>query len=117
MINLIPKEEKKKIVRSFYYKLIVLFLIMGGFSFFIVFVAILPSYFLSCVKVSIANAKLEMQKNEPVPLPQEQTLPVIKDLNNKLNLIEKTESNKFIVSEKVINAIILKKMPAIKITD
>ncbi len=116
MINLIPKEEKKKKVKVFYYKLIVLFLTMGGLSFFIILVAILPSYFLSSTRASAASVKLEIQKSEPVPLPQEQTILTIKDLDQKLSLIEKTESKKFIVSEKVISAIILKKMPGIRIT-
>ena len=58
-----------------------------------------------------------MQKSEPVPLPDQQTLLAIKDLNNKLTLIENAQNNKFVISEKVINAIILKKIPKIKITD
>jgi hypothetical protein len=117
MINLIPNKEKKEMVKGFYYRLIVLFLAVGSVSFLIVLVAILPSYFLSSEKNSVANAKLEMQKNEPAPLPQEQTLTIIKNINNKLALIEKTEENKFIVSQKVINAIILKKIPGVEITD
>lgn len=117
MINLIPKEEKGKMARVFYYKLVVLLLLALGTSFLIILAAILPSYFLSSVKNNIVNAKLETQKSEPVPLPDQQTLLVIKDLNNKLSLIEHAENSKFTISEKVINAIISKKMADIKITD
>lgn len=117
MINLIPKEEKKKITKGFYYRIVVLFLVVGSASFFVAFVAILPSYFLSSVKDSLINTKLEIQKNEPVPLPEAQTVATIKDLNDKLTLIEKKENKEFVVSQKVINAVILKKMPSIKITD
>lgn len=117
MINLIPKEEKKKMVRNFYYKLVVLFLVMASISALIVSIAILPSYFFSSVKNNIVKAKLEIQKKEPVPLPDQQTLVVIKDLNNKLGLIEQAQNNEFTVSKKVVNAIILKKMPEIKITN
>jgi hypothetical protein len=117
MINLIPKDEKKKMARGFYYKLVVLFLAMASASILILLVAILPSYFLSNAKFNIVNAKLEKQKSEPVPLPDQATLAVIKDLKNKLNLIELAEQNKFTVSQKVITAIIRNKMPAIKITD
>lgn len=116
MINLIPQEEKKKIIKGFYYKLIVLFLAIMGASFLFAFIAILPSYFLSSVKDSIANDKLETQKKEPVPMPEVETLAVIKDLNNKLTLIEKAESNKFIISKQVIDVIFSKKLPDIKIT-
>ena len=117
MINLIPNKEQKEIVRGFYYRLVVLFLMLVGTSFLVIFGAILPSYFLSSVEVNLVNVKLETQAKMPVPAPQEQTLLAIKDLNNKLTLIEKAENNKFIVSQKVISAIILKKLPGIKITD
>jgi len=117
MINLIPKEEKKKMVRNFYYKLVILFLLTLGASFLILFMAILPSYFLSSVKDNIVNEKLQIQKSESIPLPDQQTLAMIKDLNNKLDLIENVQNDKFIVSQRVINAIILKKMPTVKITD
>lgn len=117
MINLIPKTEKKEMVKGFYYRLVVLFLATLGVSFLIASISILPSYFLSSTKKNIVNAKLQTQKNEPVPLPDQKTLETIKDLNNKLSLIEKKEADKFIVSNRVINSIILKKMPSIKITD
>jgi len=116
MINLIPQAEKKLMVKFFYYKLVILFFIICGFSLFIVFVSILPSYFLSSVKKNIVINQLESQKNEPVPLPDQKTLSVIKDLNNKLDLIEVARKNKFTVSEKVINAVLLKKIAGIKIT-
>lgn len=117
MINLIPSKEKKEIAWGFYYRLMVLLFVITGVSFLVILVAILPSYFISSVKVNLVKAKLEMQKNEPVPLPQEQTLATIKDVNSKLTLVEKTESNKFIISQKVINAVLVKKVPGIQITD
>ncbi|MSU44870.1 hypothetical protein EXS45_01685 [Candidatus Nomurabacteria bacterium] len=117
MINLIPNKEKKEMVRGFYYRLIVLFLLMISVSFLILFFSILPSYLLSIAKNNIVNTKLKLQKNEPVPLPDQQTLTIIKDLDDKINLIESAASNKFIISQKVINAIVLRKLPDIKITD
>ncbi len=116
MINLIPNQEKREMIKGFYYRLIVLFLVIASVSFLIAFVIILPSYFLSSIKVNLVNAKLEIQKSEPVPLPEEQTLAVIKDLSNKLTLIENARSDEFTISKKVINAIVFKKMPNIKIT-
>ena len=117
MINLIPNQERKEMAKGFYYRLVVLSLIVASVFFLIALVAILPSYFLSSSKDEIANMRLEMQKKQPVPLPDQQTLAVIKDVNNKLSLIETAENNKFLVSQKVINAILLKKIPNIKITD
>lgn len=117
MINLIPKEEKNKMVRFFYYKILVLVLTMLGLICFLFFVSILPTYFLSSIKNSIISTKLENQKVEPVLLPNQQTLDTISDIDNKLNIIELAEKNQFTVSNNIINAVILKKAPNIKITD
>lgn len=116
MINLIPKEEKKRMTIGFYYKLAVLFLMMLDFCILIAFICILPSYFISSIKETLINTKLENQKNEPLPLFDQQTLAAIKDINSKLNLVENSEKNKFLLSEKVINTILLKKRFDIKIT-
>lgn len=104
-------------VKGFYFRLVVLFLVAGSISIVIAFVALLPAYFFSSVKSNLVNSKLEAQKLEPVPLPDQETLAVIKDLDKKLGLIERASARSFIVSEKVINAVILRKTPAIKITD
>src|SRR3989338_9505065 len=117
MINVIPKEEKRKMAKSFYYRLAVVYLLTLSFPILILMGIMIPSYFLTHVKNDLVDKKLEKQNTEPVPLLDQQTLAIIKDLKNKINLIENAESNKFIVSQKVINAIILKKMPSIKIND
>lgn len=116
MINLIPQEEKKKMIRGFYYRLIVLFLVMASACILVALVAILPSYFLSFVRYNVVLEKLEIQKNEPVPVPDQQTLLVIKDLGQKLSLIEKAENNQFLLSQRVITALVSNKTPEIKIT-
>ncbi len=117
MINLLPKKEKKEIAKSLYCKLLLLFLVTMSVSIVITSVSILPSYFLSSAKDKISDLKLNAQKNEPVPVPDQQTLLTIKDLKNKISLVDNSEKNKFIVSSKVINAVIIKKTPNIKITD
>ncbi|MBI3888285.1 hypothetical protein HY311_00640 [Candidatus Nomurabacteria bacterium] len=117
MINLIPKEEKKKMTMDFYYRLLVLFLAMVSFSVFVALVSILPSYFLSVAKNSEVNMKLETQKKEPLPLLGEQALSTIQDMNKKLGLVESAEKNKFPLSLKVVSAVVLRKMPNIKITE
>jgi len=103
--------------KSFYYRLIVLFLLVFGFSVFILIIVILPAYFLSSVKKELADSKLEIQKSEPVPSLDQKTLVVIKDLNKKLDILEAAEQNQFLVSEKVIKGILSEKLPNIKITD
>ncbi len=117
MINLIPKEEKKKINRGFYYRLSVVYLMALSFPILICLAVMIPSYFLVRIKGDLIEKKLAVQKAEPVPLLDQETLRVITDLNHKLNIVKNAENNKFVVSQKIINAIVLKKMPDIKITD
>jgi|SRR3989338_1457901 len=116
MINLIPNQEKKKMIKDFYYRLTVVFLVMLCVSLFIAMLALLPAYLLSVAKNNIAEEKLETQKNEIAPPFNQETLAMMADLNLKLSLIENAEKDKFSVSEKVINAVLLKKIPSIKIT-
>ena len=115
MINLIPKEEKKKMAVGFYYRLAILFLMMFDFCILIALVSILPAYFFSSANNTIVDVKLGIQKNEPLPQFDQDTLAVIKDVNGKLDLIDKAEKNKFLISQKVIGAVILNKEPNIKI--
>ncbi|MFA6585999.1 MAG: hypothetical protein WCS86_02450 [Candidatus Paceibacterota bacterium] len=117
MINLIPNEEKKEMSRDFYLRLITVSFSMIGISFFIASILILPSYFLSSVEENAINAKLELQKNEPIPVPDQGTLITINDLKGKLGLIENIQKSKIIFSQRIINEIILKKIPSIKITN
>ena len=116
MINLIPKEKKKKMTIDFYYRLVILFFAMLDFCIFVAFVSILPSYFISSMQNALINTRLETQKLEPISQAGEKSLAVVKDLNKKLSLIENSEKNKFLISVKVINAILLKKRPDVKIT-
>ncbi len=116
MINLIPNQEKKKMMKDFYYRLAVLFLLMLCVSLLIAGFALVPSYFLSVSKVNIARENLETQKSEPAPVFNQDASAMVKDLNSKLNLVENAERVKYTISEKVINAVLLKKIPSIKIT-
>jgi len=116
MINLIPNEEKKKMSKDFYFRLATVFFMMLSVSLLIASILILPSYFLSSIEEDIFNTKLKSQEKS-ISLPDQDTLMVVKDLKNKLSLIENDEKNKSIFSTKVINEIILKKIPNIKITE
>lgn len=117
MINLIPNEERKKIVKDFYLRLLVVFFMCLGFSILMASMAITPSYFMANIKVNSAKAKLDVQSKEPVPEVSQKTQGVIKDVNSKLDLLEKAQTNKFVVSERVVNQIILRKMDDIKIQE
>ena len=115
MINLIPNQEKKKKARDFYFRLAAVSLVALGFCVLIAAVSVLPALFISSANKNFVNAKLEMQKREPVPLIDQGSLSVMRDLNGKLALIENAEKNKYLVSQKIINEIAFQKMPDIKI--
>jgi len=117
MINLIPNEEKKKMSKDFYLRLMVVFFVMLSVSLLVASIALLPAYFLSSVEEVSINTKLELQNDEPIFLPDQSTLAIIKDLKSKLSLVENVQKNKTTFSQKAINEIILKKMPGIKITE
>src|SRR3989344_1917525 len=103
MINLIPNEEKKKTAKDLYFRLIAVFFTMLGLFLFVGSVSLLPSYILSSTEKSYIDSKLEMQKNEPLSDSDKNMVLVVKDLNNKLNLIEKSQKKKDVFSERVIN--------------
>lgn len=116
MINLIPKEEKKRMTRGFYFRVAVLFLVVFDFCILVAFVGLVPSYILSSMKENLANTKLETQGNEPIPLFDQQTLATINGINSKLSLVENAEKDKFPISLKVINAVLLGKRSDVKIS-
>lgn len=117
MINLIPKQEKKKMLMDFYIRVLSLFFVMLGTSFLFASVLLLPSYFVSYVEENFISSKLKIQESEPIPQPNQNTLATIKDLKFKLNLIENIKNNKNIFSQRIINEILLEKTPNIKITE
>lgn len=115
MISLIPNEEKKKMRRDFYIRFLVVFLVMLSLSIFVATTTMLPSFFISVVRKNADNTKLEIQKKEPAPLLDQESLLVIQDLKDKVILIEKSSKNEFTVSREIIDQILSKKMSDIKI--
>ncbi len=115
MINLLPIEEKKEAKKDFYYRFTVLSFVMLIFLIVISIIAILPSYFISLEKKISINQKLEVQKNEIMPEIDQKAQVIIKNLDEKLSLLEKARKNKYIFSQNVVNEIILKKGSGIKI--
>lgn len=116
MINLIPIEEKKKMVKDFYLRFIIVSLVTISFVILIACVALLPSYFFVTAKENVIKTKIENQKNTPLSTPDIETSTAVLDINNKLQIIENSKQNKFFITQKVINEILIKKLPEIKIS-
>lgn len=116
MINLIPNKEKKVMVKDFYYRLVVVVLLMLSLVVFIASIVLLPSYFASSAKKGISDKILDLELIEEINATGQQTLLDVSALDNKLSLFEKSKKDKFVVSERVINEILLNKISNIKIT-
>ncbi len=116
MINLIPREERKRMLKDFRYRLLVLFLVVLSAGILIGIIAILPAYFISGAKVNFINAKIEIQNEEPLSVKGEQALSAIKNINEEIAIVESAEKRKFLPSASVVNAILIKKRLDIKIT-
>jgi len=115
MINLIPNQDKKQMAKDFYRRLLVVFLVALAVSFFIGFVALLPAYFFSTVQKEIANNKLKEQIEVPLPQFNQDTLSVVQDLNDKMNLLSLANKDKFVATKRIINDIVSNKTPEVKI--
>ncbi len=117
MINLIPNEEKERMVKDFYLRLVVVSFVMLGVSFFVASLAILPAYILSSAEKNFIDSKLKSQENETIPLPDKNTLEIVQDLEDKLNLVEHIKPEKLNFSQRIITEVVLKKLPNIRITE
>lgn len=116
MINLIPNEEKKKMARVFYLRVVALSLLMLGFAVSFAALALVPSYILSEAKEKLIDDKLAIQKSEPVPVLDQATASAIQALDEKLSIVEKVSGNKFLVSDDIFNEILESRVSNIKIT-
>jgi hypothetical protein len=115
MINLIPNEEKKRKVKEFYFRFFVLFILILACSFLFASILLVPSYYASNLKKDFITEKLTMLEGMPLPEIDKENSLQVSILDNQLSLIEKAQRDKYVVSERVINEILLKKMPDIKI--
>jgi len=117
MINLIPNEEKKVMFRDFYLRLIIVVFTMLAASITIGIFAIAPSYSSLYFDGNLVKDALKIQEEEPVSISDQNTLVKVKELEDKLALIEKAKENKYNLSDRIINEIVLKKSSSIKITE
>jgi len=116
MINLIPKQEKDKMIKNFYFRLLVIFFTMLGFSFVFGIFALAPSYFLIYFKEDLIEETLALENSKTIPQSSLEAVNLIEDLHKKLVIIKNSQNNKFFISEKVVNEIISEKMFDIKLT-
>lgn len=115
MINLIPNEEKKIKVKDFYLRFFILLLLILAFSFCVASIVLFPSYYAISLNKNLISEKLSTLQNTPSSEVENTNASEIALFNSQLSLLENARKEPYIISEKVINEVILKKMSDIKI--
>jgi len=115
MINLIPNQEKKKMRAVFYYRLTTILFIALGLTMLIATASLVPALLLSSVKNELVSKKIDQQKENNISEIDQNVLEVVESVNDKINTIKKSKQDTFMVSERVVDAILDGKMSDIKI--
>jgi len=116
MINLIPKQEEERIIRDFYLRVLAAFFLILGFAVSIASVTLLPSFIFSMERKDFVLDKLEQTVGQPVSRLDKEAQETIKNLEGMLSSIEASKKTNYIVTEKIIDKVLAKKIPGIKIT-
>jgi len=115
MLNLIPNQEKKKKVKDFYFRLIVVAFFVLAFCILLAILTAAPAYILSASKRNLAENRLQELTGGVLPTLDENLETNIAQINQKMALIEKARKDKYLISQKIINEISARKLPGMKI--
>lgn len=102
-------------IKNFYFRLVVVLFVALGFSFIFGIFALAPSYFLIYFKEDAIEQGLALEKSQPIPESSLEAVASVEDLYKKLEIVESSQTSKFLLSEKVVNEIISQKMLDIKL--
>jgi len=115
MINLISIQKRKKMRKEFFMRFATVVFVMLGVSFFIAAIALLPAYFSANIKLNITKENLKKFQADLLSPEELIVLETVDSLDKKLKLINNSAGSNYIVSERVIDSVILRKTNAIKI--
>lgn len=115
MINLIPNEEKKKIRKDFYMRVVIVSFFVLGLSILVSNIMLIPALFYASLEKKLAQNHFDQNQNKLSLDLGENNKAIIENLENKINIVKKAKENNFLVSEKVINVLLNKKTEGIKI--
>lgn len=115
MINLIPEEEKSKIIHGYNIRLASVYLWTLFFCISLLLVSLLPSYFLSREKEKYSLIKLEDAKALPGESLDEVAVKAVNDTNKELLILEKTKN--LFAPSRIFGEILGKKTSQIRILD
>ncbi len=117
MINLIPSEEKKKIRKDFYMRVVIVSFFVLGIAILLSNIMLIPAVFYASLEKTLVENHFNNNQNQlSLELnPEDKTL--VDSLNSKINLVNNFQKDKFLVSVRVIDNILNRKTDGIKIKD
>lgn len=115
MINLIPNEEKKKIRKDFYMRVVIVSFFVLGLSILVSNIMLIPALFYASLEKDIANTNLGLNQSELNLNLDDNKKDLISVIENKISTIKKSQASKFLVSERIIMPVLNKKNEGIKI--
>lgn len=116
MINILPIEEKKKIITEYRLRLSIVSVFAVAALMFSSLVLLIPSYLLAVLKYNNATQELSTLKGKANTEEKEKNTDAqIVDINNKINLLLRGDEKKQITPSQVIADILNVKGAAIKI--
>jgi len=113
MSNLLSPKDKKKVKREYLLRLVVLVLLALGLTFLIIFIASIPSYFLSEHKVSVASDRIDFLESLIKESQASDSTDELTFTNEKIKSLR--DSREFDLSG-AIQFVLTKKTSSIKIT-
>lgn len=117
MINLIPSEEKKKIRKDFYMRVVIVSFFVLGTAVFLSNIMLAPALFYASLEKKLISEQFAKDENKLTFDLNQENKNAVENLENKISLIKQAQNTKFLVSEKVINNILSKKINGILINE
>jgi len=115
-LNILPQKQKKLI--NFKYKLRLTVIVLNLLALVAVIATLLlvPSYFLSKLKVDLAENKLESMNSSADGKVESKTINAIKDINSKLLILTKDQQSSLMNSD-ILDEILSKKVKGVSYTE
>jgi hypothetical protein len=117
MINLIPSEEKKKIRKDFYMRVIVVSFFVLGTAVFLSNIMLTPALFYASLEKKLISDQFAKDTNKLTFDLNQANKNAVENLEKKILLIKQAQNNKFLVSENVIDNLLAKKINGILINE
>ncbi|MBP9802777.1 MAG: hypothetical protein KBD14_00495 [Candidatus Pacebacteria bacterium] len=117
MINLIPNEEKKKIRKDFYMRVVIVSFFVLGIAILISNIMLTPALFYASLEKKLISEQFAKDENKLAFDLNQENKNAVESLESKITLIKQARDNKFLVSAKVVDNLLNKKINGILINE